>query len=988
MIRQSAALVVALALFASANEPAPRPGPEWLWLGEDAQPGQVVHFRKSFDLKDARQYSGRLVATADNKVTVYLNGEKVLSGSDWASPVHAGVTSRLREGKNVIAAKVTNTDSTKAGFLAVLELDKAFSQPSRVETNGTWKASAEAPDGWNTVDFDDATWRAATSLGKVGVAPWSQVTARLINTVGRSEAAGATPAARLKVRDGFKVELLYSVPRDTQGSWVSMCHDPKGRLIVSDQYGGLFRVTPPPVGGQEPTRVEKLPIDLGEAQGLLYAFDSLYVVVNRGEKYTSGLWRVRANGDGWGQPELLRELEGSGEHGPHAVLLNPDGKSLSVVIGNHTRLTDCATSRVPRRWAEDQIIPRMWDARGHARGILAPGGYIATCDPDGKTWELVSIGYRNAYDAAFSRHGELFTYDSDMEWDMNTPWYRPTRVCHVVSGSEFGWRSGSGKWPAYYPDSLPAILDIGPGSPTGTTFGTGARFPARYQDALFICDWSYGKLYAVHLTPDGSSFKGTAEEFISGLPLPLTDIVINPADGAMYFTIGGRKTTSGLYRVTYVGAEPTTPSVSVPAGGELRELRRKLESYHRPVGPEAVKAVWPTLGHADRFIRSAARVALEHQDPRYWQSRALSEKDPAAALTALLALARCGDFDVQEPLFEALGRISWDGLTDAQRLELLRVHQLALLRLGTPEPGVRNRILSRISPRFPARSREVSIETAKLLSHLQDPTLAARAIPYMNAAPTQEEQMDYANALKSLAAGWSPELRKEYFGWFRRAAGYRGGNSFAGFVDLIRAEAITYLTAAEKDALGELLNRPPAVAAAPPKPRTFVKKWTTEDLLPLVEGQLSGRNFDRGRDLFSSTRCVSCHRYGNDGGANGPDLTGAAGRFSVRDLIESMTEPSKVISDQYGSVSIVTADGKQVNGRIINLSGDSIMLNTDMLDPNAITVVNRNLIESMEPSKVSMMPEGLIDTCTEDEIRDLIAYLLSRGDPNGPMFKK
>src|SRR5439155_26671473 len=96
----------------------------------------------------------------------------------------------------------------------------------------------------------------------------------------------ATAVDKLIIAKGFKVELLYSVPKDREGSWVSMCTDPKGRLIVSDQYGGLFRVTPPAIGGKaEDTKVEKLPIDLGEAQGLLWAFDSLYVVVNRGAKY-------------------------------------------------------------------------------------------------------------------------------------------------------------------------------------------------------------------------------------------------------------------------------------------------------------------------------------------------------------------------------------------------------------------------------------------------------------------------------------------------------------------------------------------------------------------------------------------------------------------------------------------------------------------------------------------------------------------------------
>ena len=139
---------------------------------------------------------------------------------------------------------------------------------------------------------------------------------------------------------------------------------------------------------------------------------------------------------------------------------------------------------------------------------------------------------------------------------MGSPWYRPTRVCHVTSGSEFGWRSGTGKWPTYFPDSLPPALDVGPGSPTGVVFGTGARFPEKYQRALYILDWTFGTIYAVHLKPRGASYTATMEEFVSGTPLPVTDMVVGP-DRAMYFTVGGRRAQSSLYRVTYQGALST-----------------------------------------------------------------------------------------------------------------------------------------------------------------------------------------------------------------------------------------------------------------------------------------------------------------------------------------------------------------------------------------------------------------------------------------------
>ncbi len=217
-----------------------------------------------------------------------------------------------------------------------------------------------------------------------------------------------------------------------------------------------------------------------------------------------------------------------------------------------------------------------------------------------------------------NRDGELFTYDADMEYDFNTSWYRPTRINHVVSGAEYGWRNGAGKWPEFYPDNLPPVVNIGPGSPTGMTFGYGAKFPAKYQDALFALDWSWGKLYAIHLEPDGATYKATKEEFVSGAPLPLTDAIIHPKDGAMYFTIGGRRVQSGLYRVTYTGSEARRRVAAAHGERQASDAMRatcahQLEAFHGKQDPKAVEAAWPHLGDKDRFIRWAARTAIEHQ---------------------------------------------------------------------------------------------------------------------------------------------------------------------------------------------------------------------------------------------------------------------------------------------------------------------------------------------------------------------------------------
>ena len=130
-------------------------------------------------------------------------------------------------------------------------------------------------------------------------------------------------------------------------------------------------------------------------------------------------------------------------------------------------------------------------------------------DPDGKNAELFASGERNTYDIAFNADGELFGFDSDMEWDWGTPWYRPIRVFHATSGGDHGFREGTGQVARRItPTACPPSVNIGIGCPTGVVFGYGAKFPAKYQKAFYILDWTYGRLIAVHLKPKGASYDG------------------------------------------------------------------------------------------------------------------------------------------------------------------------------------------------------------------------------------------------------------------------------------------------------------------------------------------------------------------------------------------------------------------------------------------------------------------------------------------------
>ncbi len=803
----------------------------------------------------------------------------------------------------------------------------------------------------------------------------------------------ALPPQSLRVAPGFHVELVCEVPRDEQGSWVAMTVDPRGRLIASDQYGRLYRVTPPPPDtGPEASKVEPLAVQLGMAQGLTFVNDRLYAVVNGEgvEGNGSGLYCLedRDHNDTFEIVRRLRAIEGEGEHGPHAVVPGPDGKSLFVVAGNHTTLTRVDESRVPRHWSEDLLLPRLWDANGHAVGIVAPGGWICRTDLEGRTWELVSIGYRNAYDLAFNTDGELFTYDSDMEWDVGAPWYRPTRICHVTPGSEFGWRSGSGKWPTHSPDSLPPAIELGTGSPTGITFGYGTAFPKEYQQCLFACDWSFGRIDAVQLVPEGSTYRGEAKEFLTGMPLPLTDVVVNRHDGAMYFSVGGRKTKSAVYRITYRGpdsdtdqekaSEPSEPSTA----RDLRAVRHLAERRCGHVDPATIDLVWPLLDHQDRFIRFAAHTALEWQPVEQWEPRALKETRPWPALEAIVALARCSspaNHGRAQAMLQSLARLDWDQLNYDQRLAWLRATELVLIRTQTTDAATRDSLANRLKALFPQPDAEIQLRLSNLLAFLGVPEVVGPLLATMESGATQEERIAAAYALRVDLPKASLSQQRRYFQWFPDARHIRGGESLRGFLAMIRDEAAKGLPADRRKELAEIIAAPMELDNTSPEspPGPVVRHYSVEEVVSAASDPSNLGDFTAARAAFAKAQCFKCHRVGLEGGATGPDLTTATRRFSIPYLAESIVDPNREISDRFQRTRFLLQDGRTVVGRVANMSDDEIYVVTDLLKPGDFSVLKRDEIDEAAPIHSSEMPEGLLDSLSSDEIRALFAFLRS-----------
>jgi hypothetical protein len=579
-----------------------------------------------------------------------------------------------------------------------------------------------------------------------------------------------------------------------------------------------------------------------------------------------------------------------------------------------------------KNYANDQLIPNPWDGSMFDGNVELPAGHILRVKPDGSKITLLAGGLRNPLDIAFNSRGELFTFDADMERDVGTPWYMPTRVLHVVPGADFGWRRGTGRFPAWYADTLPSVIDIGLSSPTGIFFGYGAAFPKKYQEALYLLDWSYGRIIAVHF---GKVV--TQEDFITGRPLNVTDGCVGP-DGAMWFITGGRGTQSGLYRVTGNSSD----------GSDLSDWSDK---------------------HAEKLQK---RLSLENRPVAEWRAEALQSND----MHSLLALARVGEKTDLEPLLDAVMKAAPKPTLDA-----LRVIAVAIARQG--EPTQKDRLAAWAV--YPTSETFLNRELCRLLVYLKSPTVIQKTMPLLQAATSSEDRLFFPFMLRYLKDGWTLEQRKIAFEALNKAEKMTGASTFFKAISDTRSELAAALKPEEATKLAAIIHPPKPAALSPHAlPGHSFKNWTLADLEPqLAKMDAKARSRENARDALVRAQCVFCHRVSTDAtlpaGVFGPDLVQVSARFGRKDLLDHILNPSKFIDEKFRLVTVKTSDGKTHSGSLESEDDERVVLKPNPIAPETIEI-GKAMIKERTISEVSPMPPGLLNTLKAEQILDLLAW--------------
>jgi glucose/arabinose dehydrogenase len=577
-----------------------------------------------------------------------------------------------------------------------------------------------------------------------------------------------SPGAKTEPQNDEQFVVEQVMDGDTTGSLLAMTFNEFGHVVASREQGGVVLIYDANRDGLV-DQVRVASDQVKDCRGLLCLNGELFATGQGPEGLA--LYRL-TDQDRDGQFERIQavlKFEGSGgRYGPHGLALGTDGL-LYVAVGCQTKPAAPVDPASPYRdsYEGDLVAPRYEDPDQELAQVRAPAGSILRLTPDGRQLQAVAGGLYDATDLAFDHLGELFAQDSEAAADVGTPWFRHAAVYHVLPGAEFGWRSGSAKWPEHFVDRLPPTLETGRGQVTGMTFYHHYAFPEEYRNSLFLANWTLGKISALKLKPSGGSYSATSELFVDDPSLHVTDLAVGP-DGALYFVTGDQGMAGGLYRIRWTGKVP--PHAKDWGSGLSAVIRQpQLEAAWSRQRLAADKAAL-----AKDWERSILGVATSSANPWHYRSRALDLMQlfgPAPTAASLTPLAGAETEQVRAKAAELMGLHAGDEtrealiglLSDSDRI-VCRLACESLARAGQTPPVDKLIELLKSDDRYTAWSARRLLEripadqwSDRLLASDHHRLVLQSGLALLVAQPSPENARRVLDRLTVLAGGFTTD---------------------------------------------------------------------------------------------------------------------------------------------------------------------------------------------------------------------------------------
>ena len=633
---------------------------------------------------------------------------------------------------------------------------------------------------------------------------------------------------------------------------------------------------------------------------------------------------------------------------------------------------------------------RVWkDGKSHyeTNGIR---GTIQKWSPKWKKLETVCTGIRVPFALGFNKAGDLF--NTDQEGETWCPNGNPLdEFNHIILGRNYGFPP---RQPQYLPDLIsdPPIVSFGPQHQSSCGFdfneprSASPLWPARklfgpadWDGDAFVAGESRGKIWRVKLSRTASGYVGQSCTF-ARLDMLTTDVQISPK-GDLYVSCHSGQPDWGtgpngegkIFKITYT--DPAAPQPTLIWTPTISEVR---VSFDRSVDPSITNQLPGTDIEFGYYVSAADR--LEKLKPGY-QIVKQQEATPRGKIKVLSA--RLSD----DKRVLMLGTAPHpQSVTYALTLKNVKAQDAS----GTGTTVDLQYSLTGVKVTWRSKAR---FGADCWLPHLD--TTVNDALTRVSAE--QDKFFKFASQPGSL------ELRTRlalpagtnflYFtseSKFDAAAGRMhviGTNSNGHFVAMLRVEAeedpaeivVRWETETNKPAFQVAYSRADDPTMRP-LPLNFFQlpgAPAVQPPPPLLEekAELAGGDFERGRAMFfgDKLKCATCHRIRSEGKTIAPDLTNLAHRDPAA-IRRDVQDPNALINPDYVAFNVLRTDGEELTGFVRAQKDDSLTI-VDVEGKE--TVVSRSQVRDMHASTVSLMPAGLLEGATEEQVRDLLVFLTS-----------